>query len=162
MIATHMILIIRKSLQIKRKTTMTMIWVMKMIISCCCINDVIDGDSGGDRYKSISHLIYPLTARVVGAPQMISQLASSIFLCSPLPSGTWRTSGLLSSHLFLCLSWLFKFSYCQTSHSLRMTVAAMLYFVAVFVNCPLFAPVEGATTQMSLFPNTGLTAVSVT
>ena len=112
--------------------------------------------------KSISHLIYPLTAKVVGAQQMISQPTSSIFLCSPLPSGTWRTPGLLSSHLFLCLSWLFKFSYCQTSHSLRMTVAAMLYFVAVFVNCPLFAPVEGATTQMSLFPNTGLTAVSVT
>ena len=75
---------------------------------------------------------------------------------------SWRTPGLLSSHLILCLSWLFKFSYCQTSHSLRMTVAAMLYFVAVFVNCPLFAPVEGATTQMSLFSNTGLTAVSVT
>ena len=37
---------------------MTMIWVMKMIISCCCINDVIDGDSGGDRYKIdlLSHL----------------------------------------------------------------------------------------------------------
>ena len=27
----------------------------------------------------VSHLIYPLTARVVGAPQMISQPASSIF-----------------------------------------------------------------------------------
>ena len=38
-----------------------------------------------------SHLIYPLTARVVGAPQMISQPVSSIFPCSPLPSGTWRT-----------------------------------------------------------------------
>ena len=37
-----------------------------------------------------------------------------------------------------------------------MTVAPMLYFAAVFVNCPFFAPVEGATTQMSLFPNTGL------
>ena len=52
-------------------------------------------------------LIYPLTARVVGALQMISQPISSIFRCSPLPSGTWRTPGLhslmLSSHLFLCL-----------------------------------------------------------
>ena len=38
--------------------------------------------------------IYPLTARVVGAPQMISQPVSSIFPCSPLPSGTWRTLGL--------------------------------------------------------------------
>ena len=37
---------------------------------------------------------YPLTARVVGAPQMISQPVSSIFPCSPLPSGTWRTPGL--------------------------------------------------------------------
>ena len=31
--------------------------------------------------------------RVVGAPQMISQV-SSICLCSPMPSGTWRTAGL--------------------------------------------------------------------
>ena len=38
--------------------------------------------------------IYPLTARVVRAPQMISQPGSSIFPCSPLPSGTWRTPGL--------------------------------------------------------------------
>ena len=37
------------------------------------------------------HLIYTLTARVVGAPQMISQPVSSI---SPMPSGTWRTPGL--------------------------------------------------------------------
>ena len=35
------------------------------------------------------HLIYPLTARVVGAPQMISQPISSIFPCSPLTSGTF-------------------------------------------------------------------------
>ena len=32
------------------------------------------------------HLIYPLTARVVGAPQMISQPVSSISPCSPLHS----------------------------------------------------------------------------
>ena len=31
-------------------------------------------------------IIYPVTARVVGAPQMISQPVSSIFPCSPLPS----------------------------------------------------------------------------
>ena len=37
---------------------------------------------------------YPLTAGVVRAPQMISQPVSSIFPCSPLPSGTWRTPGL--------------------------------------------------------------------
>ena len=38
--------------------------------------------------------IYPSTARVVGAPQMISQPISSFFSCSLLPSGTWRTPGL--------------------------------------------------------------------
>ena len=37
---------------------------------------------------------YPLTARVAGAPQMTSQSVFSIFPCSPLPSGTWRTPGL--------------------------------------------------------------------
>ena len=44
--------------------------------------------------RNSSHLIYPLTARVVGAPQMILQPVCSIFPCSPLPSGTWRTPGL--------------------------------------------------------------------
>ena len=38
--------------------------------------------------------IYPLTAGVFRAPQMTSQPVSSIFLYSPLPSGTWRTPGL--------------------------------------------------------------------
>ena len=42
----------------------------------------------------LSHLIYPLTARVIWAPQMILQPVSSIFPCSPLPSGTWWTPGL--------------------------------------------------------------------
>ena len=37
---------------------------------------------------------YPLTERDVGAPQMTSQPVFSNFLCSPLPSGTWRTPGL--------------------------------------------------------------------
>ena len=36
----------------------------------------------------INIIIYPLTARVVEAPQRISQPVSSIFPCSPLPSGT--------------------------------------------------------------------------
>ena len=44
--------------------------------------------------KFISHLIYPLTARVVGAPQMISKPVSSMFPCSQLPSGTCQTPGL--------------------------------------------------------------------
>ena len=39
-------------------------------------------------------IIYSLTARVIGTPQMNSQAVSFIFLCSPLPSGTWQTPGL--------------------------------------------------------------------
>ena len=39
-------------------------------------------------------IINPLTARVVGAPQMILQPVFSVFLCSPLPSGACRTQGL--------------------------------------------------------------------
>ena len=39
-------------------------------------------------------IIYPLTGRVFGAPQIISQSVSSIFPCSPLPSVTWWTPGL--------------------------------------------------------------------
>ena len=43
---------------------------------------------------SLIIVIYPLTIRVVGALQMIPQPVSSIFPCSPLQSGTWRTPGL--------------------------------------------------------------------
>ena len=39
-------------------------------------------------------IINPLTATVVGAPPMILQPVFSIFLCSPLPSGTCRNLGL--------------------------------------------------------------------
>ena len=62
-------------------------------------------------------IIYPLTTRVVGAPQMISQPVFSIFPCSPLPSGTWRTPGLsipwccLPSSSSVCLVF-FRFSLC--------------------------------------------------
>ena len=45
-----------------------------------------------------SSLIYPLTARVIGAPHMILQTVSSIFSCSPLPSRTSQTPGL-------CIPW---------------------------------------------------------
>ena len=38
-------------------------------------------------------IINPLTARVVGAPQMLLQPVFSIFPCSPPPSGTCRTPG---------------------------------------------------------------------
>ena len=44
--------------------------------------------------ESFIIIINPLTARVVGAPQMILQPVFSIFPCSPLPSGTCRTPGL--------------------------------------------------------------------
>ena len=53
-------------------------------------------------------LINPLTAKVVGAPQMISQPASSIF--SLLSTALWDLANsrpvhslMLSSHLFFCL-----------------------------------------------------------
>ena len=36
-------------------------------------------------------IIYPLTAKVIEVPLIISQPVSSIFLCSPLPSWTWWT-----------------------------------------------------------------------
>ena len=39
-------------------------------------------------------IINPLTARVVGAPQLILQPVFFIFPCSPLPYGTCRTPGL--------------------------------------------------------------------
>ena len=55
-----------------------------------------------------SHLIYPSTARVVGAPQMISQPISSTF--SLFSTALWDLANsrpvhslMLSSHLFLCL-----------------------------------------------------------
>ena len=58
---------------------------------------------------SLLDLTHFLTARVVLAPQMISQSVSSIFLCSQLPSGAWRTPGLsihwccLPTFFFICL-----------------------------------------------------------
>ena len=54
-------------------------------------------------------IIYPLTARVVGAPQMIWQPVFSIFSMFStalwdLPNSRPVHSLMLSSHLFLCLS----------------------------------------------------------
>ena len=51
---------------------------------------------------------------------------------------------------------LFTFCYCQTSHSLWVTMAPMLYFATVFVNWLFFAPAVEVTTQMSLFFDTAL------
>ena len=54
-----------------------------------------------------SHLIYPLTVRVVGAPQMTSQPVSPFSLFSTalwdLANSRPVHSLMLSSHLFLCL-----------------------------------------------------------
>ena len=69
--------------------------------NCCCelptLHNVIWPDI----------IISPLTARVVGAPQMILRPVFSIFPCSPLPSWTCRirpvNSLMMSSHLFLRL-----------------------------------------------------------
>ena len=36
----------------------------------------------------ITTIIYPVTMRVVGAPEMISQPVTSVFTCSSLPSWT--------------------------------------------------------------------------
>ena len=64
---------------------------------------------------SSHHLIYLLTARVVGAPQMISQPVSSIF--SLFSTALWDLANsrpvhslMLSSHLFLCLPRLLAFA----------------------------------------------------
>ena len=46
-------------------------------------------------------IIYPLTVRVVGAPQMISQPVSSIFPCSPLPSQLGELQAVSYTHLTL-------------------------------------------------------------
>ena len=57
-------------------------------------------------YHMLIIIIYPVTTKVVGAPQIILQPVSSIFPCSPLPSDLANSrpvhSLLLSSHLFLC------------------------------------------------------------
>ena len=45
----------------------------------------------GHHQQVFSSLINPLTARVVGEPQMISQPVFSIVPCSPLPSGSWQS-----------------------------------------------------------------------
>ena len=49
---------------------------------------------GGKISLSSSHHLSLKRAEVVGAPKMTSQPVSSIFRCSPLPSGTRRTPGL--------------------------------------------------------------------
>ena len=68
-------------------------WVLFKLTSVTCTNGNGSGNTNPDS-TDIIIIIYSLTARVVGAPQMISQPVFSIFPCSPLPSGTWWTPGL--------------------------------------------------------------------
>ena len=66
----------------------------------CMVNCMVYGELYGLWWtvwcmvNCIIIIINPLTARVVGAPQMILQPVFSIVPCSPLPSGTCRTPGL--------------------------------------------------------------------
>ena len=55
---------------------------------------ILPADTGTSGSHSSPHLTSPLIARVAGPPQMISQPASSIFLCPSLPFRTRRTPGL--------------------------------------------------------------------
>ena len=64
-------------------------------------------------------VINPLTAMVVGAPQMILQPVFSIFPCSPLLSGTCRTPGL--SIPWCCL--LTSYSVCLVLFPLSLCLA---------------------------------------
>ena len=66
-------------------------------------------------------IINLLTTRVIGAPQMISQPVSSIFLCSPLPSGTWWTPGLSIS--WCCLPTSTSSSVCLVFFPLSLCLA---------------------------------------
>ena len=74
-----------------------------VFVWCVCVSmpPAVRPYQGIDMGSLIIIIIYPLTARVVGAPQMILQPVFSIFPCSPLPSGTCRTPGL--SILRCCL-----------------------------------------------------------
>ena len=66
-----------------------------------CLPTLLMARAFDSSYVIIIVIIYSLTTRVVGAPQMISQPVSSIFPSSPLPSWTWRTPGL--SNPWCCL-----------------------------------------------------------
>ena len=94
-------------------------------------------------------IIYSLTARVVGAPQMISQPVSSIFFCSPLPSGIWRTPGLfipwrcLSTTSSLCLV-ICPLSLCLTRCFLPdLMIGRRDYTTAVCVSLPWSGGLRG-------------------
>ena len=78
----------------KQKWKKVLWWEKSRSFPCRCISSSGLFDTSVQRRFRIIIIISPLTAKAVGAPQMISQPVSSIFPCSPLPSATWRTPGL--------------------------------------------------------------------
>ena len=71
----------------------------RLLSFCCCGHCHAEGSKIAQSEMSVRKtfiiiVIYPLTWRVVGAPQIILQPVFSIFPCSLLPSGTCRTPGL--------------------------------------------------------------------
>ena len=59
-----------------------------------CMDGVLSTQGKSSPWIIIIIVIYPLTTRVIGAPQMILQPVCSIFPCSPLPTRVWWTPGL--------------------------------------------------------------------
>ena len=83
-------------------------WVRSNVCIVVCSSVVKRAGKTACRYPSSFTVTYPLTATVVGAPQMTSQAVLCTLLCTPPPSWAWRSSKrvhslMLSSHLFLCL-----------------------------------------------------------
>ena len=87
-----------------------------------------------EQINLISHLICPLSVRVVGAPQMISQPVSFIFPCSPLPShhhhqsfnreGRWGTTDDFATsflHFSLFSTALWDLPNSRSVHSLMLS-----------------------------------------
>ena len=79
------------------------VWILRSMfvsvsVSCFCLSSTLL-QMCCNRHANyfiiiIIIIIYPLSARVIGAPQMVLQPVFSIFPCSPLPCGTCRTPGL--------------------------------------------------------------------
>ena len=79
------------------------VWILRSMfvsvsVSCFCLSSTLL-QMCCNRHANyfiiiIIIIIYPLSARVIGAPQMVLQPVFSIFPCSPLPSETCQTPGL--------------------------------------------------------------------
>ena len=77
----------------------TLVTASAMYLTVFACNNCINFDVSQIRCQWETQLLH-LTTRVVGAPMMILQPVSSIFPCSPLPSGTCRTPGLSIPYVF--------------------------------------------------------------